>query len=57
MPKVTIRLELTNVFNELGHFANDNLDPQYNNALSIPAGNGFQGEVFSLGDRRFGLCL
>lgn len=41
LPKMTIRLELTNRFNELGHFANDNLEPQYNNALSIPAGEGF----------------
>jgi hypothetical protein len=40
IPKLTIRLEHTNKFNELGHFANDNLDPQYNNALSIPAGEG-----------------
>ena len=41
LPKIIIRLELTNVFNELGHFANDNLDPQFNNALSIPSGAGF----------------
>lgn len=41
LPKLTIRLELKNKFNELGHFANDNLEPQYNNALSIPAGSGF----------------
>lgn len=41
LPQITIRLDLTNVFNELGHFANDNLDPQYNNALSIPAGKGY----------------
>jgi hypothetical protein len=36
--KMTIRLEITNAFDELGHFANDNKDPQYNNAVSIPAG-------------------
>lgn len=41
LPQLTIRLDLTNVFNELGHFANDNLDPQYNNALSVPAGKGY----------------
>jgi len=41
--QVTVRLELTNKFSELGHFANDNLDPQYNNALSIPAGNPMEG--------------
>lgn len=41
LPQMTIRLELTNVFNEVGHFANNNLDPQFNNALSIPAGKGY----------------
>lgn len=41
LPQITIRLDLTNVFNELGHFANDNLDPQYNNALSVPGGRGY----------------
>lgn len=40
LPQLTIRLELTNVFNEIGHYAHDNLDPQFNNALSIPAGLG-----------------
>lgn len=40
LPKMVIRLEHTNQFSELGHFANDNLDPQYNNALTIPAGKG-----------------
>tara|TARA_B100000925_G_scaffold8886_1_gene6349 strand:+ start:12266 stop:13468 length:1203 start_codon:yes stop_codon:yes gene_type:complete len=40
--QMTIRLEIKNVFNELGHFANDNLDPQYNNALSIPQGSGYE---------------
>jgi hypothetical protein len=42
LPQIIIRLELTNVFNEIGHFANDNLDPQFNNALSIPAGVGYE---------------
>lgn len=37
-PQLTIRIEITNTFSELGHFSNDNLNPQYNNALSIPAG-------------------
>jgi hypothetical protein len=40
IPKMTIRLELTNQFSELGHFAHDNLEPQFNNALTIPAGVG-----------------
>jgi hypothetical protein len=42
MPQLTIRVEIKNVFNELGHFANDNLDPQFNNALSVPAGEGYK---------------
>lgn len=40
LPQMTIRLEIKNKFNELGHFANDNLDPQYNNALSIHESRG-----------------
>ena len=40
MPKMVIRLELKNQFSELGHFANDNLNPQFNNALTIPGGKG-----------------
>jgi len=41
LPKLTIRIDILNKFSELGHFANDNLDPQFNNALSIPAGLGY----------------
>jgi len=40
LPKVVIRIEHTNQFSELGHFAHDNYDPQFNNALTIPAGRG-----------------
>ncbi len=40
LKKIVVRIELTNQFSELGHFANDKLDPQYNNALTIPAGEG-----------------
>jgi hypothetical protein len=40
IPQMTIRIEHTNQFSELGHFAHDNLDPQFNNALTIPAGKG-----------------
>jgi hypothetical protein len=40
LPQLVVRLEHTNQFSELGHFANDNLDPQFNNALTIPAGKG-----------------
>ncbi len=38
LPKLTVRLEIKNQFDELGHFANDNRSPQFNNALSVPAG-------------------
>ena len=38
--KMVIRIEHTNQFSELGHHANDNLDPQFNNALTVPAGLG-----------------
>lgn len=43
LPKLTVRVEITNQFNELGHFANDKLEPQFNNALTIPAGKGIAG--------------
>lgn len=42
LPQLIIRIDLINVFNEVGHFANDNLDPQFNNALTIPAGAGYE---------------
>ncbi len=38
LPKTTVRLNVMNQFDDLGHFANDNRSPQYNNALSVPAG-------------------
>jgi hypothetical protein len=38
LPKLTVRLEIKNQFDDLGHFANDNRAPQYNNALSVPSG-------------------
>lgn len=38
--QMVIRIEHTNQFSELGHFAHDNLDPQSNNALTVPAGKG-----------------
>ncbi len=40
LPKMIIRIEHKNQFSELGHFAHDNLDPQFNNALTVPAGKG-----------------
>jgi hypothetical protein len=36
--KVVVRLDITNLFDEQGHFANDKRSPQFNNALSIPGG-------------------
>lgn len=41
LPKVVVRLDLINVFNEVGHFAHDNLNPQFNNALTVPSGKGY----------------
>lgn len=38
LAKVVVRLEMKNVFDSQGHFAHDNRDPQFNNALSIPSG-------------------
>lgn len=38
--KMIIRIEHSNQFSELGHFAHDNLDPQFNNALTVPGGKG-----------------
>lgn len=38
LPKVTVRLDIFNQYDELGHFAHDNRNPQYNNALSVPEG-------------------
>jgi hypothetical protein len=38
IPQIVVRLELTNQFDEQGHFAHDNRSPQFNNALAIPAG-------------------
>lgn len=38
LQQVIIRLEITNLFDEQGHFAHENRTPQFNNALSIPAG-------------------
>jgi hypothetical protein len=38
IPKIIVRLQIKNQFDELGHFANDNRNPQFNNALSIPEG-------------------
>ena len=43
LPKITVRIEHTNKFSELGHYQSDKLDPQFNNALSIPAGESMEG--------------
>ncbi|MGK0367908.1 MAG: hypothetical protein ACI9QD_001048 [Thermoproteota archaeon] len=42
MDKVIVRIDLKNQFNELGHFAHANFEPQFNNALSIPPGDGYE---------------
>lgn len=39
LDQIIVRLEIINLFDEQGHFAHENRSPQYNNALSIPAGN------------------
>lgn len=39
--QLTIRVDITQQFNSLGHFGNDNIEAEYNNALSIPSGNGY----------------
>ncbi|NDF15662.1 hypothetical protein EB061_10125 [bacterium] len=43
LPPVSVRLEITNGFSDLGHFQNDRIDPQFNNALSVPGGTPFAG--------------
>jgi hypothetical protein len=37
LEQVIIRMNLSNSFDSIGHFANDARDPQFNNAHSIPA--------------------
>jgi hypothetical protein len=36
--KVTVRLEITQGFSDLAHFTQDSFEPEYNNAVSVPAG-------------------
>lgn len=38
LPKITVRLDISNQFDDQGHFAHDNRQPQFNNALSVPDG-------------------
>ncbi len=42
MDQLIIRLDIKNKFNSVGHFANVEQDPQYNNAVSVPAGDGYE---------------
>lgn len=42
MKQITIRLEIKNVFNNIGHFSNDNKDPEFNNAVTVPPGDGYE---------------
>lgn len=38
LKQIVVRLEISNLFDEQGHFAHQNRSPQFNNALSIPSG-------------------
>jgi hypothetical protein len=38
LPKMIVRLEISNQYDDLGHFAHENKGPQFNNALSVPEG-------------------
>lgn len=38
LPKMIVRVEISNQYDDLGHFAHDNRTPQFNNALTIPEG-------------------
>ncbi len=40
MPKIVVRLEMTALFNPRAHYQNENKEPEYNNALTIPGGKG-----------------
>ena len=39
LEQIIVRINLFNRFDNIGHFANDNKDPQYNNAHTIPLPN------------------
>jgi len=41
LPQIIVRLDITRQFFELGKFANENLSPTYNTAITIPPGKGF----------------
>ncbi len=41
LPKIIVRLNIKNKFSELGHFEQEWIEPQTNNALSIPPGKQF----------------
>ena len=41
LPHLVIRINLTNDYDQLGLFANDLKNPQYNNALTVPPGKGY----------------
>ncbi|NDG84579.1 MAG: hypothetical protein EBX52_06010 [Proteobacteria bacterium] len=43
MGKTTVRIEITNGFSDLAHFTNDRVDPEYNNAVTVPAGTPMAG--------------
>ena len=43
MGKTTVRIEITNGYSDLAHFTNDRIDPEYNNAVTVPAGSPMAG--------------
>lgn len=42
LPLIKIRLDLINDYDHVGHFAHEAKNPQYNNALTIPPGEGLE---------------
>lgn len=48
--QTTIRIDIKNEYSELGHFAHDNAEPLFNNALTIPAGSDFRDPTYTWGE-------
>lgn len=42
LPVIKIRIDLINDYDHIGHFAHECKNPQHNNALTIPPGEGFE---------------
>ncbi len=43
LEKIVVRIDLPNGFSDLAHFQNDTVNPEFNNAVSIPAGRPLPG--------------